>query len=208
LVAVEIDPELIAGLGRRFGEKLRVIAGDILKTPLEPEALFGKPEPYAVIANLPYYLSTPLLFRLIAARRNLSRLVLMVQREVALRIAAEPKDGKDYGSLSIAAQHAFKTQRLFTVPPSAFRPPPKVDSALVRLVPRPPQLNAADEHAFLEHVKRLFTRRRKLMLPGVLKDWPDLPPDRRAELASQLGQRRAETLSPEEHLAVFKLLRG
>ena len=193
---MEIDPKLVAGIEKRFGGRLRVIAGDILKTPLEPQMLFGKSTPYAVIANLPYYLSTPLLFRLIAARRHLSRLVLMVQREVAVRIAAGPLDGKDYGSLSIAAQHAFTAQRLFTVPPGAFRPPPKVDSALVRLVPRPPELSGEGERAFLDHVKRLFTRRRKLMLPGLLQEWPDLPPDRRAELERRLGQRRAETLSP------------
>jgi 16S rRNA (adenine1518-N6/adenine1519-N6)-dimethyltransferase len=208
LVAVEIDPDLAASLRQRFGERLRIVEGDILKTALEPEALFGQAAPYAVIANLPYYLSTPLLFRLIAARRHLSRLVLMLQREVAERIVAGPQDGKDYGSLSIAAQHAFSVQRLFTVPPGAFRPPPKVDSAVVRLVPREPLLTEAAEAAFFEHVKRLFTRRRKLMLPGLLKERPELTDAQRGELDRMIGTRRAEALTPEEHLEVFRVVSG
>jgi 16S rRNA (adenine1518-N6/adenine1519-N6)-dimethyltransferase len=125
---------------------------------------------------------------------------------VAERIVAAPSDGKDYGSLSIAAQHAFTVQRLFTVPPGAFRPPPKVDSAVVRLVPRAPLLDEAAEAAFLEHVKRLFTRRRKLMLPGLLHDRPELTDAQRGQLEQLIGKRRAEALTPEEHLGVFRVL--
>jgi 16S rRNA (adenine1518-N6/adenine1519-N6)-dimethyltransferase len=132
----------------------------------------------------------------------------MVQKEVADRLAASPASGKDYGSLSVAAQHAFAVTRLFTVPPGAFHPPPKVDSAVVRLVPRAAELSPPDEMRFLEHVKRLFTRRRKLMLPGLLKDWPDLPANRRSDLENRVGGRRAEALTPQEHLAVFRVLMG
>ena len=210
LTAVEIDPALCAGLKARFdaAPNFRLIEGDILEPPLEPEALFGAPGRYAVVANLPYYLSTPLLFRLIGARRHLSRLVLMVQREIAERLAASPAEGKAYGSLSIAGQHAFTIRRLFSVPPGAFRPPPKVDSAVVEFRPRDPLLPEGEERRFLEHVKRLFTQRRKLMARTLARAWPGLDPARLAEAERLIGERRPEALTPEEHLAVFRIVAG
>ena len=210
LTAVEIDPALCARLRERFGEApgFRLIEGDILKTALEPEALFGAAGRYAVIANLPYYLSTPLFFRLIAERRHLSRLVLMVQREIAERLVALPVDGKAYGALSVAAHHAFAMRRLFPVPPGAFRPPPKVDSAVVEFRPREAELPPEAERRFLEHVKRLFTQRRKLMRSTLRREWPALEAGTLAELDALIGERRPEALSPEEHLAVFRRAAG
>lgn len=210
LAAVELDPALLADLAARWGEepRLRLIEGDVLRMDLSPAALFGQDTPYAVIANLPYYLSTPLLFRMAASRRAFSRLLLMVQAEVAARMAAGPAAGKTYGSLSVAIQHAFTVRVVRRVPPGAFRPPPRVDSAVVALEPRPPQLPPAREAWFFEHVKRLFSRRRKLMLTGVREAGRDLPPERWAALEQLVGERRAETLTPEEHLRAFELLHG
>jgi 16S rRNA (adenine1518-N6/adenine1519-N6)-dimethyltransferase len=208
LVAVELDPALLAGLLTRWADvpHLRLIEGDVLRIDLSPVALFGAEAPYAVIANLPYYLSTPLLFRMAAMRQAFSRLLLMVQDEVAARMAAGPEAGKVYGSLSVAIQHAFTVRRVRRVPPGAFRPPPRVDSAVVELRPRLPQLAPGREVWFFEHVKRLFSRRRKLMLSGLREAAAHLPPARWAELERLVGQRRAEALSPEEHLRVFRLL--
>lgn len=208
LAAVELDPALLADLAARWGDhpRLRLIEGDILRLDLSPAALFGQEAPYAVIANLPYYLSTPLLFRMAASRRTFSRLLLMVQEEVAARMAAGPADGKTYGSLSVAIQHAFTVRVVRRVPPGAFRPPPRVHSAVVALEPRPPQLPPGREAWFFEHVKRLFSRRRKLMISGLREAGEQLPPAQWEALQRLVGERRAETLTPEEHLDVFRLL--
>ena len=208
LAAVELDPALVEALAARWGDHpgLRLIEGDILRIDLAPRALFGTDAPYAVIANLPYYLSTPLLFRMAAGRSFFSRLLLMVQDEVARRMAAGPEAGKVYGSLSVAIQHAFTVRRVMRVAPGAFHPPPKVDSAVVELRPRPPKLEPSREAWFFEHIKRLFSRRRKLMISGLREAGGHLPPGQWSQLEALVADRRAETLSPEEHLQVFRLL--
>ena len=208
VTAVEIDPALAAALRARWvgHAAFSLIEGDILKTALSPLDLFGAERPSAIIANLPYYLSTPLLFRLLAARSAFNRLLLMVQWEIALRLVATPAEGKEYGALSIAAAHAFETELLFAVPPGAFRPPPKVDSAVVRLVPRAPLLTPSAEHAFLEHVKWLFTARRKLMASTLRRRYGASAAEAQAAAAALVGARRPEALTPAEHLRVFRLL--
>jgi 16S rRNA (adenine1518-N6/adenine1519-N6)-dimethyltransferase len=208
LAAVELDPALVASLAERWsGEpRLRLIEGDVLHVDLSPRALFGDERPYAVVANLPYYLSTPLLFRMAAGRAFFSRLLLMVQDEVARRMAAGPQAGKVYGSLSVAIQHAFTVRAVLRVAPGAFRPPPRVDSAVVELRPRPPELAPGREAWFFEHIKRLFSRRRKLMISGLREAGQHLAPEAWAELEALVADRRAETLTPEEHLRVFRLL--
>jgi 16S rRNA (adenine1518-N6/adenine1519-N6)-dimethyltransferase len=208
LVAVEVDPALVERLRARWGghPRLRLLEADILRLELAPAALFGAETPYAVIANLPYYLSTPLLFRMAAARRSFSRLLLMVQEEVARRMAAAPTDGKEYGSLSVAIQYAFGVRYVLRVAPGAFRPPPKVHSAVVELRPRPAELDPGREAWFFEHIKRLFSRRRKLMISGLREAGRHLPPAQWAELEAICAERRAETLTPAEHLRVFHLL--
>jgi len=206
VTAIEVDPALCAALRGRWGDEpaFRLVEGDVLRADLAPAALFGAPGPYAVVANIPYYLSTPLLFRLMARRADLSRLVLMVQREIAERLAATPADGKAYGSLSVVAQQAFAVRLVARVPPGAFAPPPKVHSAIVRLEPRPGGLGPEGEAAFAEHVKRLFTRRRKLLLTTLKGLYPTLAGEPLAALAAEVGQRRPDALSPAEHLAVFR----
>ncbi|MBI4082077.1 MAG: ribosomal RNA small subunit methyltransferase A [Candidatus Lambdaproteobacteria bacterium] len=209
VTAIEIDPALCAALRARWeGEPaFRLIEADILRADLAPEALFGTPARYVVVANLPYYLSSPLLFRLMAERERLARLVLMVQREIAERLLAEPGGGKDYGSLSICAQHAFLLRRGFAVPPGAFDPPPKVHSAVVALEPRPRRLAPEREARFLAHIQRLFMNRRKLMLSNLRRLYPDAGADW-AELGRRVERARAEALTPAEHLAVFEALYG
>ena len=204
VVAVELDDRFIPVLTEELAgvSNVELVEGDILA--LDPSALAGGP--YKVVANLPYYLSTPLLFRMAGCRRWFSRLLLMVQDEVAARMAASPQEGKTYGSLSVAIQHAFTVRRVLRVPPGAFRPPPKVDSAVVELRPRLPVLAPSGEAWFFEHVKRLFSRRRKLMLSGLREAGQSLPPERWQALELLVGERRAETLTPDEHLRVFQLL--
>jgi 16S rRNA (adenine1518-N6/adenine1519-N6)-dimethyltransferase len=210
VTAVELDPPLAQALRERWGGRpdFRVIEGDILKLDLAPAALFGTAEPYAVIANLPYYLTTPLLFRFIAARAAHSRLLLMVQQEVADRLAALPEDGKAYGSLSVAAHCAYTVRIVLRVPPGAFHPPPKVHSAVVAFTPQPAGLAPAQELAFLHHVKMLFAARRKRLAGTLGRHDPPWSPERLAAAQALAGGRRPEALSPGEHLRVFQLLTG
>lgn len=208
VTAVEVDPVLLHLLREQWpaAPHLRLIGGDILKVDLSSRELFGEELRYAVIANLPYYLSTPLLFRLMSMRQRLDRLLLMVQKEIANRLVALPADGKTYGALSVAAHHCFTMERLFTVPPEAFRPAPKVDSAVVHFRPREPCMPPGEEAAFLEHVKMLFTGRRKMMVNQLRRLYPANPPERAAGVEATLGQRRPEALDPGEHLAIYRAL--
>jgi 16S rRNA (adenine1518-N6/adenine1519-N6)-dimethyltransferase len=230
VAAIEIDAELAAALQARWASqpRFRLTVGDVLKTPLDAAALFGAgtahtdtahigtsptgtayPDTaYAVIANLPYYLTTPLLFRFIRERRRFSRLLLMVQREVAERLAASPEDGHAYGSLSIAGQTAFSVRLVLRVPAGAFHPRPKVESAVVELRPLPAVWEPKAEAGFLEHVKGLFSQRRKRLAGTLARARPAWPADRLAAASERLGDRRPEALAPAEHLALYALLRG
>lgn len=209
VTAVELDPVLARNLTERWGERpnFQLVNGDILRMDLSPQALFGTSQPYAVVANLPYYLTTPLLFRLMACRHAHSRLLLMVQEEVAERLVATPRDGKAYGSLSVAAQCAYRMAIVLRVSPGAFRPPPKVRSAVVTFTPLPAG-DPAKERAFQEHVKMLFAARRKRMVGTLARHRPPWPAGHLATAMDVVGERRPEALTPAEHLKVFRLLAG
>ena len=210
VTAIEVDPALAESLREKWGghERFNLIEGDILKADLSPRPLFGNDSRFAIVANLPYYLSSPFLFRVIARRQYLTRMVLMVQREIADRLVAMPETGKTYGSLSIAGHHVFSMKRLFLVPPGAFTPPPKVDSAVVGFEPRPPRLNPDDERTFLEHVQKIFTQRRKILLSTVQRFHPGLSEHQIEQLRDKFGKARPDALSPEAHLEFFALLRN
>jgi 16S rRNA (adenine1518-N6/adenine1519-N6)-dimethyltransferase len=159
LHAVEIDRDLCARLRQRFPpERLAVHEGDAL------EFDFGSlPAPLRVVGNLPYNISTPLLFRLGAVAARCADMHLMLQKEVVDRIAAAP-GSKDYGRLSVMLQYRYRMERLLRVPASAFRPRPKVDSAVVRLIPRPAaELTARDPEIFARVVRTAFSTRRKIV---------------------------------------------
>lgn len=208
VTAIEVDPQLDFDLHTRWGSepRFKLIREDVRKADLSAERLFGSPEPYLVVANLPYYLSTPLLFQILPLREQITRLVVMLQKEVVDRMRADPADGKRYGSLSVATQYAFYVKRLLTVPPSAFEPPPKVYSAVIELRSKVGTLTTTQEVAFLEHMKQLFTKRRKVLFNNIRGLYPDLSLVALGRLERQLGMRRGETLSPAEHLALFRAL--
>jgi 16S rRNA (adenine1518-N6/adenine1519-N6)-dimethyltransferase len=204
VIAIELDRELIPPLTERFAARtnFRLIEADALGVDVCAEI---KPAASArVVANLPYYVSTPILQRLIAQRRCLREMVLMLQREVAERITAAP-GGKDYGYLSVLVQFFCEAEVLFDVPPGAFRPAPKVYSSVIRLrVRRQPAAAVRDEEFFLTVVQSLFAQRRKTILNNLraargrlgLKDETQVA---RALSAAQLEpSRRAETLSVVE----------
>lgn len=212
VTVIELDPHLCEKLLRRWGDepRFRLVEGDVLKVDLSPEELFGQPDAYALIANLPYYLSSPLLFRLAARRKSINRMLLMVQKEIADRLVAGVSQGKAYGSLGIAAQLAFEMRQCFTVPPGAFSPPPKVDSAVVAFHPREVRLTQEQENRYQTHLKQLFSARRKVMLSTLKRQNPAemeaLTAAACNELEALVGRSRPDALSPDQHLQVFQIL--
>jgi 16S rRNA (adenine1518-N6/adenine1519-N6)-dimethyltransferase len=165
LVAVEVDPRAVAALHELrslSAGRLKIVEGDALALDL---ARLGPP-PRRIVANLPYNVSTALLIRWLHAANDVTAMVLMFQKEVADRLTAAPRT-KDYGRLSVLAQHVCDIERLFDVAPSAFVPPPKVTSTVVRLRPRPAEQRRADL-APLERVTAAAFGQRRKMLRGAL----------------------------------------
>jgi len=205
LILVEIDRDLAAELRQRFTEAhVEIVEKDILRVDLA--ALLGDHAPATVVANLPYNVSTPVLLRLLDTTHLLRRLVLMLQREVAERLCAAP-DTKAYGTLSVAVQLLCRAEIAFTVPPGAFRPVPKVESAVILLEPRqPPPLSAAQRQSLRRVLRAVFSQRRKQLINS-LRALSDDP----RTLLEQLEidpQRRPETLRPEDFLRLASALDG
>lgn len=201
VVAVEVDRNLAAYLqDERFvGEAhVEIVRLDVLK--FDFQALSQEVgRPLAVVGNLPYQITSPLLFKLAAVKRAVSRAVLMMQEEVGARLTASP-GGKDYGVLSVLMQYHFRLSRLFSLGPNNFFPPPQVNSLVMRLVVRDPEPVALDEPFFGQVVKAAFAARRKtlrntLTAPTAALGLP--PQDILAALAAlDLDPgRRGETLS-------------
>ncbi len=165
LNVVEIDRDIVARLQKTYSEKDLIIHNvDALQFD------FGTlGERQRLVGNLPYNISTPLLFHLASFHTHIYDMHFMLQKEVVDRMVAEPGTG-DYGRLSIMLQYRYVMEKLIDVPPESFDPPPKVDSAVVRLIPLPqPELVATDEKVFSDLVTRAFMQRRKT-IRNVLKD--------------------------------------
>jgi 16S rRNA (adenine1518-N6/adenine1519-N6)-dimethyltransferase len=172
VVAVEVDRRAIAALQElqeAADGHLQVIEGDALELDL---ATLG-PQPRRIVANLPYNVSTALLVRWLHAADDIADMVLMFQKEVVDRLIASPRT-KDYGRLSVLAQHVCVVQRLFDVAPSAFVPPPKVTSSVARLKPKPPGDRLANLRPLERVTAAAFGQRRK-MLRGALTGLFDDP---------------------------------
>ena len=161
VVAVEVDRQLAALLRERYRDEPRlvVVEADVLAVKLSEIA--GSPD-FLVAGNVPYYITTPIIFQTLEAPRP-KRSVFLVQKEVADRMAASP-GSKIYGALSVNVQALARVDTLFRVPPGAFQPPPKVDSAVVRVVPRDdPEISPEAEGRFKTLVLQSFAMRRKQM---------------------------------------------
>ncbi len=168
-MAIELDAALAAGLRQRFPQ-VEVVEADILDTNLSQ---WG---PAVVAGNLPYYITSPILERIFGMGAALRRAVVLVQLEVAARLVAKPGT-RDYGFLTVQTQCFTVAEILFRVPPSAFSPAPKVESAAVRLEPRQPVEDAA---GFLEFARRCFRQKRKTLRNNLLpfygrqvEAWPE-----------------------------------
>ncbi len=206
VTAVELDKKLPAVLAEtlRGYEHLTVVQGDILKTDIG--ALMGG-EPFKVAANLPYYITTPILLALLEQKLPITRIVTMVQKEVAERMTAPP-GGKDYGALSVAVQYHTEPEIVLDVPPNCFLPAPEVDSAvIVCVVRKTPVVAVKDEPLFFRVVKAAFGQRRKtianaLKTLGVSRERIDGA----LSAAGVATERRGETMSLAEFAAVTDAL--
>ncbi len=203
LVAVELDRHLARELALRYHGRpgVRIVQADFLE--IETWDL-GLPSGAVVVSNLPYNAAVPIIEKLLAAS-IFSRLVLMVQREVAWRMAASP-GSKEYGSLSVYLQAQARVEKLFDVRPGSFLPPPQVISTVVRLSPRDRPLVSKGEAAeFYNFVRRCFGYRRKKM-SAVLKRWWGRDKYFLEEVGRAAGidfEKRAEDLSLDEFLKLF-----
>lgn len=161
VIAIELDHALCETLKEQAASypNLTIVEADALRFPYERIETRFK-----VVANLPYYISTPILFRLIELRNQITSMTIMVQKEVANRVVASP-DSKDYGVLSIGVQFYAVPSIAFKIPPGAFYPPPEVDSAVLKIVPRErPAVEIKNEPLFWAIIKSAFSHRRKTIL--------------------------------------------
>jgi 16S rRNA (adenine1518-N6/adenine1519-N6)-dimethyltransferase len=205
VVAVEIDRALAAQLSARYRDRpnVEIIEGDFLATDIA--AIVG--EDYLVIGNVPYYITTPIVFKSLEPPIP-RRAVFLVQREVAERMVAEA-DTESYGALSVNLAAVTNVEQVLNVPASAFQPPPKVDSAVVRITPlAKPRIPVESRNAFRVFVQAAFGLRRKQML-RVLRTVRGLSPEEAGALLERVGidpSARPEVITPAKFVELFGLL--
>ena len=212
LVAIEKDHGLAAALQSRYDGRadVRIVEGDALTADIG--ALVAQPPAMRVIGNIPYNITSPLLFRLLERAHRPKRVLVMVQKEVADRIVAPPGE-RQYGALSVGIRTVADAQRLFVVPRGAFRPAPNVDSAVLRIDPfAPPRLSEAEERDVRALTRVAFGWRRK-QLQRILRDAPGygVPQGTLARLEHAIGmplEARPEALSPEHFVTLARALRA
>ena len=198
VTAIELDRRLLEVLDTTLAsyDNVRIVHGDVLKLDV-PTIMNHKP--FKVVANLPYYITTPIIMSLLESKLPIERLVVMVQKEVALRMVAKPGT-KDYGALSVAVQYYTEPDIVLDVPPKSFLPAPAVTSSVIRCVLREkPPVDVIDEKLFFRVVKAGFAQRRKTFA-NTMKT-TGLSKDRIEELLAKAnidGQRRGETFTIQE----------
>lgn len=198
ITSVEIDQNLLGVLAKTLAgyNNIRIIHGDILKIDI-PQEMSGKS--FKVVANLPYYITTPIILKLLEDKLPIECIVTMVQKEVAERMVAKP-GGKDYGALSVAVQYYTKPEIMFEVPPKSFIPEPAVDSAVIKCVVRKePPVELLSEKHFFHVVKASFAQRRKTLANSIKCCGMSKEVATEVLAKSNIdGIRRGETLTLEE----------
>jgi 16S rRNA (adenine1518-N6/adenine1519-N6)-dimethyltransferase len=218
VIAIEFDKVLAAQLRMRFAlaPNVEIIEGDVLA--IDFDTVFGpkpgisrpgleySPEPAQVVGNLPYYITSDILLRLFEYRRYFDTLILMVQREVADRVAAKP-GSREYGLLSATAQLYAKVERLFTLAPGAFNPPPRVHSTVLRLTlaPQLEQLRVPEDR-FIDFLKLSFGQKRKTLWNNLKLEYETATLKAALEQAGVKANVRAEALPLEKSAALFRAL--
>ena len=218
LIAVELDRVMSAQLRMKFSMQpnVEIIEGDVLK--IELDTVFGAkpgslrtglnfaPEPARVVGNLPYYITSEIVLRLLEYHRYFSTIVIMVQKEVADRLAASPGT-RDYGLLTATTQLYGRVEKLFTLPPGAFAPAPKVHSSVVRITIKPRMESLrVNESEFIPFLKLIFGQKRKTIWNNLKTQYDE---DRLRAALSKSGVKpaiRAEALPLEKTAALFRAL--
>jgi 16S rRNA (adenine1518-N6/adenine1519-N6)-dimethyltransferase len=199
VIAIEIDRDLIPELRAKKPPNVEIIEGDALEVDF-PDG------PFHLVGNLPYNVATPLFKRFLEHRDRITDVTVMIQKEVAERIVARPRTA-EYGPLSILVQYYANVKYGFTVAPGAFKPPPKVDSAVIRLEWKPDVPSATDFTDFVHHA---FSSRRKMLANNLLSMFGSLRRDeilQRLEKAGVKPNARPEELSVAEFLRVYNQVR-
>ena len=203
VVAIELDNDLIPILSQELGDNqnFTLIHNDALKVDFNE--IIGDEQSVKLVANLPYYVTTPIIVKLLKEKYNFKSLTIMSQKEVAERMAAEPGN-KDYGALSLLVQYYCNTEIVRKVPPACFIPRPKVDSIVIRLEKLDnPRVEVQNEKLFFDIIRNAFNMRRKTLWNGVKNI--GLPKEKFEEAFSEANvdpKRRGETLSIEEFAAL------
>ncbi|ELK48338.1 16S rRNA (adenine(1518)-N(6)/adenine(1519)-N(6))-dimethyltransferase RsmA [Halobacillus sp. BAB-2008] len=214
VVAFEIDQRLLPILGETLSEynNVHIINEDILKADVAGmiDEHFEEGQKIRVVANLPYYITTPILMKLLMDRLPVDSITVMIQKEVADRMAAEPNT-KSYGSLSIAVQYYTKARVALNVPKTVFMPQPNVDSSVLHLEMREePPVHVDDESFFFDVVKATFGQRRKTLMNNLARHFKGTLD--KEEIRSRLAevnidpQRRGESLSMDEFASLANIL--
>jgi 16S rRNA (adenine1518-N6/adenine1519-N6)-dimethyltransferase len=205
VVAIEYDRALAELLRHKYASetRVRIVEADVLDTDLG--ALGGSD--YLLVGNVPYYITTPILFKALQRPRP-RRAVYLVQREVAERMSAAP-GSREYGALSVNVQAVARSEKVFRVAPGSFNPPPKVESAVVRVTPRDdPVVRPEEEQGFREMVQAAFGFRRKQMR-RVLRELQPMTAESAERILSAAGiapDVRPETLTPGQFAALYRQL--
>ncbi|MBI3933665.1 MAG: ribosomal RNA small subunit methyltransferase A [Acidobacteria bacterium] len=211
IIAVEVDAKWAVQLREMFAgnDRVSILEADILKVPIDKVARKSGRDRIRVFGNLPYYITSPCLLHLFRYGHSIEEIVVMVQREVAERMVAVP-GSKDYGLFSITCQYYTQPKLLFTIPPAAFRNPPKVESALVRMPVAPQQeaLGIRDEDEFWKWMRAAFAQKRKTLV----NNWKRLCDAERLRVALEAQgidlRVRAEALSLAKLAALQSTLQG
>ncbi len=215
VVAYEIDQRLLPILADTLApyDNVKIIHEDILKADIHQmiEKEFAEAKDIMVVANLPYYVTTPIILKLLEEKLPIRGIVVMLQKEVGDRIAAKPGT-KEYGSLSIAIQYSTTAETVMIVPKSVFVPQPNVDSAVIRMLLRDhPTVSVKDERFFFHITKMSFAQRRKTLMNNLTSGLPD-GRKKKSDIARALERariepsRRGETLSMDEFAALSEAL--
>ena len=198
LHVIEIDRDIVRRLKTLpFADKLVIHEGDVLQ--FDFNSIAGKKK---IVGNLPYNISTPLLFKLAEVADDVVDMHFMLQKEVVERMVAVPKSN-DYGRLGVMLQYFFDMEMLIEVPPESFDPAPKVDSAVVRMIPVPNRIGTASDFAHFSNLVRDAFHQRRKTIRNNLKGLAD---DNDLQAAGISPQERAEHIAPEKYVALANLL--
>ena len=214
VTAIEIDKRFAEILNELLGNynNFKIVQGDVLKVNLDELVRdLGYKSKAKVIANLPYYITTPVIMKILEECSEISTIVIMIQKEVAERITAEP-GGKEYGALTVAAAYYGTAKKMFDVPPHCFMPRPEVTSSVIRIdVNEKPPVEIKSKENFFKVVKAAFAQRRKTLLNSLANSGIfGAPKDQIEKILGEIGieeNRRPETLSIQDFARIAEYIK-